>query len=326
MYRKELSWKEFDESVFGMFENAKVTGCVVCPFGRQKSANGWSFTCLSDEIQIFLNSPPLETKSECKVSYLFGQDQFDFHKKAIEEDNPIMKFPYYAKMCPFPQDKAGRIPIVKAVDMLNWIDRTFLGSKSPMEYLKEVLKSDTFTLCKLEQTIPLVTAKSKELLDKLFPEESKDEELMDAWTLGNRGNFREQITRVHQQLIQELLLNEKVLHKDINIIPLYTNEVFHKAILCIATELVAFAENSRTFSTSRIHSALEASYLETWKLIGVSLSVLTSMPGPLRSCLRNLEESILRCRAFEEDAEFAKHVAGMRVISNLVLDVPFKIH
>eukprot|EP00826_Nyctotherus_ovalis_P054945 TRINITY_DN7252_c0_g1_i7.p1 TRINITY_DN7252_c0_g1~~TRINITY_DN7252_c0_g1_i7.p1 ORF type:complete len:276 (-),score=77.69 TRINITY_DN7252_c0_g1_i7:17-844(-) len=255
MYRKELSWKEFDESVFGTFENAKITGCVVCPFGRQKNANGWSFTCLSDEIQIFLNAPSLEIKPEHKVLYLFGQEQFDLQKKAIEEETPIVKFPYYAKMCPFPQDKAGRIPIVKAVDMLNWIDRTFLGSKSPMEYLKEVLKSDTFTLCKLEQTIPIVTIKSKELLDKLFPEE-KGEKQTDAWTLGNRANFREQITRVHQQLIQELLLNEKVLHKDINIIPLYTNEVFHKAVLCVATELVAFAENSVAFSTSRIHLSL----------------------------------------------------------------------
>jgi len=316
---KILDWSDFDDSVFCSFDSIKILPCSIYSFKRQRNANN----CFAlDEVHIPLNVTFPESKMESKMQNLLAQEQYGQKKKPAEEEITV-KFPYYAKMCPYPQDRVARVPIIKAIDMINWLGRNFIGTKSPMEYLKEELKSDTITLCKLEQAIPIVTKKTNELLDKLFVEEKNGERISQTklWLRENQKNVRELILRIHQQLIQELLFNERTLHKDINIIPLYTNTTLHKAVLCISSELVAFSQNMMSFSTDYIHKKLEASYLETWKLIDISLSMLTSMPSPLRSCLRNIEESILRHKVFAEGSDIARHIYNERFISDTVLMV-----
>jgi hypothetical protein len=317
---KFLDWNDFDDSIFYLFDSIKFSSCPVYPFKRQRNSNN----CFAlDEVQIPLNSALPETMMEGLVV----QEQHEQRKEPTEGEITI-KFPFYARMCPYPQDKVARVPIIKAIDMINWLDRNFMTTKNPMEYLKELIKSDTVTLCKLDKAIPTATAKIEKLLDKLFEEEKSEEGVTQAklWLRENQLNIRGLISRIHQQLMQELLFNEKTIHKDIDIVPLYTNTNLHKAVLCIASELVAFSQNMMSFTTEYIHKKLEASYLETWKLIDISLSVLTSMPSPLRSCLRNLEESLLCSKVFAEGSELAQHIFNERLISDTILTVFLIIH
>jgi len=334
-HTKIMGWKDFDETIFASFESFKIPPAGLYPFKRQKATN----TNLGDEdITISLNDIPPPPEDKTKIEPNFGitdaaplSGPFDFPPKSAGEEEEgvyLVKFPHYAKMCPFPHDKVGKVPIIQAISMLQWLERNFFNGRSSTDYLKEALNKDNAALDKLEDTIPLMHAMCEDLVEKLCPllydvEDMSVSTKIKEWAMNNRKTLKDHILKVQEQLIQELLVNEKTGHKDANILSLYLSQPFQKAVLAFSAELVSFIHNCQIITIPHIHRCLNASYLETWKLIPIALNLLSSMPGPLRQHFRELELAIVKSKAFIEESEFALHIQNLTSLSPNILQVFF---
>ncbi len=320
--------------MFVNFESYKLpTAAQQYPFRRQKLSNS---SVPEEEITLSLNDvfQEVKTKMENCLPGLPGSAidpyplsaSFDFRQKQFEEEAGEsvfgVKFPHYVKMCPYPHDELAKIPIIKAVDMIQWMYRTFLCAKSPTDYIKDALKSDITAIGKFDELCGPIGASMGELADKLTqslgeplgedpdpllgkPVAAKD------WLAEYRKLVRDHVVRTQQMFVQDLVLNEKRINREANLLGIYGNMKFQCAALAVASEIVGFIHNSTQLNVPSIHKCCGTSFLETWKLIGTVLSVVSSMPPALRTHLRELEQSILKSRALAEDSEFALHVRGL---------------
>ena len=334
---KVLTWRDFDDTVFMNFDTYRISTSAFYPFKRQKSAN--NNTLLSEEEVSLSWSEIMPVEPKDKIDSPFGNHNdsllpiagpFDFPVKPAQDEEEgvyMVKFPHYAKMCPYPHDRVAKVPVVQAVSMIQWIERVFLSSRSSMEYMKDLLKGDLSAMYKFEEHAQIIHGMCDELVEKLAPQLFDPEDRCTPmlrhkeWHAENRKAFLDSIIRTQYQLVQELLLSEKAAHKDANVLALYANHIFQKAVLTLSAELNAFVHNISHITTPLIHKVFGASYLESWKLITAVLNIVTSMPSPLRQHLRDLEQSIVRSKAFTEDSDFSQHLAATRLINPVILSV-----
>lgn len=321
-----LTWKDFDDRIFATFENYKAPNFQLSAFERQGLSNNLP---LEAEVTLAISSTEAELKNkkanDTAVENTLGQDcklkQFEEEKG---EKLAGVRFPHYVKMCPYPHDDLGKLPIIRAVFLIQWLYRVFISHKA-IDYSKDSMKTDMGMFYNFEEPSSI----SSNLIELVKTLEKTMEENMDESKLSGKADFigifkdllRDHILKVQQHIVQELLQNEKGSNNDINSSQFYTNMKFQKAVLALGTEIVAYIHNYSEMTLGKICKAYEISCMDIWKLISPFLQAFTSLPYPLKVHLQELELSIVKIKAISDDSEFALHVSESQLMDSKTLQV-----
>lgn len=318
---KCITWKEFDSTIFGNFDSVTIISSNSVPFERQKEVNEGR---LEKTTTLNLTSLPLNDNTlEDNVGSPHGSTPSeDAHKsESVDyEHNAVpARFPHYATMCPQAQDALEEIPVVKAIDVIHWLQQSVDSSNSSSCCLKKILKVE-----EVHEIEKDVFGKTSKLVQKLLIDYMNWENISVNCRMVREKYYKElksYILRFNELLVKKLLLRERRDHKNANIVGLYKNERFQRAVLFVSTEVFAFAYNSMQISSSFICKTYKTSYVEAWKIVRKFIDLFNTMPRLLFLHFRLLEEKILQCKLFAENSIVSISIHKRKSTPNLVIEV-----
>jgi len=303
-YRVEcLTWKDFDAIALSDYESIDLETLNVCPFRRQREGHS----------TLIMNEDKLE-----KVN---SQDEKLQEIELMRNEVHSIKFPYLSTMCPQAEDKLEDIPIMKAIDIIHYLQQSLNFLTHPYNPLKKLMKlEDAY---ELDREIMSEISEGSKTIGKLIESNIKENSSIHWKNLkqGYNKEVQDCIIKFQQLLIAKLLLHEKQYYKEGNIIRLYKNEHFQKATLFLSAEIFFFAFNSTQISSGRIQKTLGVSYLNVWKIIKKFLCVFDTMPQPLVQHIKLLEGKILLYKIFSSSSMFAVSIYKRMLIPSKIIEV-----